>query len=116
MAYASYTKGSAALLLAIRALALREGIDEALLGEWSKSQPGLAARSKGSARGTAPKAWRFVGEMRQIADTFADAGLPDGFHRAAAEVYARLSEYKDADPPPDLTEVARALLHDSTGS
>ena len=30
-----------------------------------------------------------VGEMEEIAATFADAGLPDGFHRAAAEVYRR---------------------------
>jgi hypothetical protein len=28
-----------------------------------------------------------VGEMEEIADTFAAAGLPEGFHRAAAEVY-----------------------------
>jgi hypothetical protein len=27
--------------------------------------------------------------MDQIAATFRSAGLPDGFHRAAAEVYAR---------------------------
>lgn len=113
MAYAAYSKGSAALLLAIRALALREGIDGALLGEWSRSQPDLAARSEGSARGTARKAWRFVGEMHEIADTFAAAELPDGFHRAAAEVYGRLADFKDTDPPPDLSEVARALLERS---
>jgi hypothetical protein len=29
-----------------------------------------------------------VGEMEEIARTFADAGLPAGFHRAAAEVFA----------------------------
>ena len=33
------------------------------------------------------KGWRWVGEMEEIADTFDAAGLPGGFHRAAAEVY-----------------------------
>ena len=43
-----------------------------------------------------PKAWRWSGEMAEIADTFAAAGLPDGFHRAAAAVYGRLEGFKDA--------------------
>lgn len=33
--------------------------------------------------------------MAEIADTFAAAGLPDGFHRAAATVYSRLEGFKD---------------------
>ena len=41
MAYASWTKGSAALLLAARALARAEGVEDALLAEWGISQPGL---------------------------------------------------------------------------
>jgi 3-hydroxyisobutyrate dehydrogenase-like beta-hydroxyacid dehydrogenase len=109
MAYASYTKGSAALLMAIRALAAAEGIDDALLAEWQRSQPDLAARSESAAGRNAKKAWRFVGEMEEIAATFADAGLPDGFHQAAAEIYRRMSGYKDA-PPPSMADVAQALL------
>ncbi len=45
MAYASWTKGSAALLLEARALARAEGVEETLLAEWGISQPGLEARS-----------------------------------------------------------------------
>jgi hypothetical protein len=47
--------------------------------------------------------------MHEIAATFAGAGLPDGFHRAAAEIYRRMAGYKDAAPP-SIGEVARALL------
>ena len=108
--FASYTKGSTALLAAIRALAQHEGVDEALLEEWGRSMPGLAERSEAGARATAPKAWRFVGEMEEIASAFAAAGLPEGFHRAAAELYRRLDVYKDAPEPPLLEEVLRALL------
>ena len=35
--------------------------------------------------------------MREIAETFAAVGLPDGFHEAAAEVYHRLAGFKDTD-------------------
>lgn len=109
MAYASYTKGSAAMLMAIRALATAEGVDEALLAEWSRSQPDLAARCESVAGRNAKKAWRFVGEMEEIAATFSDAGLPNGFYEAAAEVYRRMSGYKDT-PPPSISDVAQALL------
>jgi hypothetical protein len=33
--------------------------------------------------------------MEEIAATLEGAGLPAGFHRAAAEVYGRLAEFKD---------------------
>ena len=61
-----------------------------------------------AAGGSAPKAWRFVGEMEEIAATFAAAGLPDGFHLAAAEVWRRLSSYKDA-PRPSVEDVVQLL-------
>lgn len=96
MCYAAFTKGSSALLLAIRALAEREGVTDALLAEWALSQPGLPERSAATAVSTSAKAWRFEGEMREIAATFDAAGLPGGFHAAAAEVFGRMSPLKDA--------------------
>jgi len=115
MCYAAWTKGSAALLLAVRALAMACGVDEALLAEWERSQKGLATQSRDKAQANAAKAWRFEGEMREIADTFAAAGLPDGFHRASAEVYRALADYKDCVPPPDAAEVLRTLWDSGTG-
>ncbi len=110
MAYAAWTKGTSALVLAIRALAASEGIEDALLEEWAISQPELAARSVRAAAGAAPKAWRHAGEMREIAATFERAGLPPGFHEAAAAIYDRLGDFKDrADPPPGLSEVIEAI-------
>ena len=97
MAYAGWTKGSSALLVTVRALAAALGVEDALLGEWERSLPDLAARSSTAATGTAPKAWRFTGEMDEIAATLAAAGLPPGFHLAAADVYRRLADFKDAD-------------------
>ena len=87
MAYASWTKGSAALLLAARALARAEGVEPVLLEEWGISQPGLERRSAAAAESATAKGWRWVAEMEEIAATMAAAGLPDGFHQAAAEIY-----------------------------
>jgi 3-hydroxyisobutyrate dehydrogenase-like beta-hydroxyacid dehydrogenase len=87
MVYAGWTKGSAALLLAIRELARREGVEETLLEEWALSIPELPERSERAARSAEQKGWRWVGEMEEIAATFEANGLPGGFHHAAAEVY-----------------------------
>jgi len=89
MVYAGWTKGSTALLLAIRELARREGVEETLLEEWAMSIPDLPERSERAARSADAKGWRWVGEMEEIAATFEANGLPGGFHHAAAEVFRR---------------------------
>jgi 3-hydroxyisobutyrate dehydrogenase-like beta-hydroxyacid dehydrogenase len=109
MAYAAYTKGVSALLMGVRALAAAEGVDEALLAEWHRSQPDLPKRSEAAARDNARKAWRFVGEMEEITATFEAAGLPGDFHEAAAEIYRRLSVYKDATTPPSMADLVGPL-------
>ncbi len=89
-AYAGWTKGSAALLLAMRALARAEAVEPALLAEWARSGPDLAARSDRAARGANSKGWRWAGEMDEIAAALAARDLPAGFHAAAADVYRRV--------------------------
>jgi len=89
MAYAAWTKGSAALLLAARELGETCGVSDALLGEWELSQPALAGRLASAAQSAAKKGWRWIAEMEEIAATMAAADLPPGFHQAAAEIYRR---------------------------
>jgi len=89
MAYGAWTKGTAALILAIRELAREEGVENTLLAEWALSQPSLERRSQGSERAATAKGWRWVAEMEEIAASMAAAGLPDGFHQAAAEIFRR---------------------------
>jgi 3-hydroxyisobutyrate dehydrogenase-like beta-hydroxyacid dehydrogenase len=89
MVYAAWTKGTAAMLIAIRALARAENVEELLLDEWRLSLPELIERSGSAARSADRKGWRWVAEMEEIAATFAAAGQPAGFHRAAAEIYRR---------------------------
>jgi 3-hydroxyisobutyrate dehydrogenase-like beta-hydroxyacid dehydrogenase len=109
MAYAGWNKTQQALLMAVRAYAMREGVEEALLREWAISQPELPKKSENAAAGTARKAWRFVGEMEELGAAFAAAGVPGEFHEAGAEVYRRLAAWKDAPAPPTVTEVSKTL-------
>jgi 3-hydroxyisobutyrate dehydrogenase-like beta-hydroxyacid dehydrogenase len=85
MAYAAWTKGSAALLLAAHAAAEAYGVGDALDAEWEEL--GLQDRLERARVARAAKGWRWIAEMEEIADTFAAKDLPEGFHRAAAEVY-----------------------------
>jgi 3-hydroxyisobutyrate dehydrogenase-like beta-hydroxyacid dehydrogenase len=111
MAYAGWTKGTAALILAVRGLARAAGVEDALLAEWRESQPELASRSERAASSAAAKGWRWVGEMEEIAASMAAAGLPRGFHEAAAEIFRR-SPPAGAAPADELTvaSVLDALL------
>jgi 3-hydroxyisobutyrate dehydrogenase-like beta-hydroxyacid dehydrogenase len=112
MAYAAWTKGTAALILAIRALARAEGVEQALVAEWRQSQPALTARPHVAARSALLKGWRWVAEMEEIAATMAAAGLPPGFHQAAAAIYTRVPHETAPAPTsePSLTTVINALL------
>jgi 3-hydroxyisobutyrate dehydrogenase-like beta-hydroxyacid dehydrogenase len=89
MAYAGWTKGTAALLLTMREAARAHGVEDALVREWEHSIPSLPDRSAQAARQADEKGWRWVAEMREIAATLAAADLPAGFHEAAAEVFER---------------------------
>ena len=98
MVYAAATKGHAALLLATREAARAHGVEEALLAEWRLSLPHLEQASGDAGRSAAAKGWRWIGEMEEIAATFAAAGVPSGFHRAAAEVFRTTTSARR--PPP----------------
>jgi 3-hydroxyisobutyrate dehydrogenase-like beta-hydroxyacid dehydrogenase len=109
MLYAAYTKGTIALIAAILAAAEAENVGEALRQEWSKSIPELAGSGTDRVRKAALKAWRFLGEMREITETMKSANLPGGFHRAAEEIYRRQSPFKNRRENPSLNEIISIL-------
>lgn len=112
MSYAAWTKGTSALLLSVAALARAEGVFEELSSEWDQSIPELRDRVEQLSSRIGSKAWRFVGEMEEIARAYDEAGLPEGFHLAAADLYARLSGLKDASPGQTVDEISATLLED----
>ena len=110
MVFAAYTKGSTALLCGILATAEALGVRGELAEQWRLMGMGLDEKAPRDARLVTAKAWRFVAEMEEIAATFEEAGLPGGFHDAAAEVYRRLAGFKRSDEQPDLDSVLNALM------
>jgi 3-hydroxyisobutyrate dehydrogenase-like beta-hydroxyacid dehydrogenase len=112
MCYAAYSKGTAALLAAIVAAAEALDVRQELYSHWDRDSTGFSGQVNQRVSRVTAKAWRFEGEMREIALTLQGAGLPDGFHHAAAEIYHRMSGFKDAARTPPLEDVIRSLLND----
>jgi 3-hydroxyisobutyrate dehydrogenase-like beta-hydroxyacid dehydrogenase len=111
--FAAWTKGSTALLCAILATAQGLGVWQDLERQWERYWPGFPEQTVNRVRGVTVKAWRFAGEMEEISTTFDEAGLPGGFHAAAADLYRRIARFKDAPSTPSLEEVLAALIQGS---
>jgi 3-hydroxyisobutyrate dehydrogenase-like beta-hydroxyacid dehydrogenase len=86
MAFGGWNKISAGLEAQAFAIARAYGVEHGLVAEGV--DPGRVARS-------AAKAWRWVGEMNEVADTCADLGLPEGVARGAAELFGRWDHRRD---------------------
>ena len=114
MCFAAQTKGAMALLCAVVAAAEELGVRQALFAQWDQGNSNAQERA-GQVCGVTSKAWRFEGEMHEIAGTFAAAGVPGGFHQAAAEIFRRLADLKEADSP-SLETVLAALMEKPTSA
>jgi 3-hydroxyisobutyrate dehydrogenase-like beta-hydroxyacid dehydrogenase len=114
MCFAAYTKGTTALLAGVVAAAEALGVRDELAQQWSRDNANLAEENARRVQQVTAKAWRFEDEMYEIAATFEEAGLPDGFHQAAADIYQRMAGFKDASAVPSLQDVLHALLHPDT--
>lgn len=66
-------------------------------------------RTRGDAVRVSAKAWRWTGEIHEIASTFDSAGLPRCFHEASGAIYEFLTRFKDSEPP-NFDEVMAAML------
>ena len=97
MCFAAHSKGSIALLAAVMGAADHLGVLDDLRRQWARQGPTLE-KSEGHILRAAPKAWRWVPEMHEIASTLEASGMPPGFHQAAAEIFDKLREFKDANP------------------
>ena len=111
MCFAASTKGTTALLCAIVAAAEELGVREELEKQWSRHGSDFAEQTLARISRVTAKAWRFSGEMEEIASTLEAAGLPGGFHLAARDVYERIAKFKGAEPLPPVGDVLDALIH-----
>lgn len=91
LSYAGLTKGFTALGATMLAAAERDGLADALRAELARSQPAFLARLDRAVPAMRPKAYRWVAEMRQIAEFV--GGPDDGatIYEGAAMLYQRIA-------------------------
>ncbi|MBO6783675.1 MAG: NAD(P)-dependent oxidoreductase [Alphaproteobacteria bacterium] len=109
MCYAALTKGTMTLdtlvLLGARAL----GLEGALMAEFADSQETAKARMERSVPWLAADAARWVGEMEEIARTFADEGFTSRMHEGAADVFRLLAQSTLAAETRETADRTRTL-------
>ena len=112
MCYAALTKGTFTLHTAVLVAAEVMGLTAELDRELRDSQQAVHARMAATVPGLPADAARWIGEMVEIAATFADAGVTPKFHQGAAEIFRLLAETRFAtetrenmDPNRGLEEV-----------
>ena len=109
MTYAALTKGTAALSLELLVSAQRMGLYQALVGEFEMSQAGRYKSMKEGLPSVPSKARRWIGEMEEIAKTFAELGLTAKIYQGAADMYRFLGETPLADETAETFDKDRTL-------
>jgi 3-hydroxyisobutyrate dehydrogenase-like beta-hydroxyacid dehydrogenase len=95
MSYAGITKGLTALASVMIIAASRAGTAEALRRELGESQPALLSWFSRQIPGVFSKAYRWVGEMEEIAEFVGDDPAGAQIFAGAAQLYAALASGQD---------------------
>jgi 3-hydroxyisobutyrate dehydrogenase-like beta-hydroxyacid dehydrogenase len=90
--YALQTKALPTVWAALADAADAYGVRDALRDQLARDGVDLAAHLEALRSRAGAKAWRWAGEMDEAAAALAAVGVPDGFSRAAAEVYRRMAD------------------------
>ena len=109
MCYAALTKGTTALHVAQLTAAEALGLSDELRAELEYSQPEVLTRMEGGIPRLPANAYRWIGEMEEIAATFDHVGVTPHFHQGAAEVFRLLSETPFAEESPETLDRGRTL-------
>jgi len=92
MVYAGLTKGTWTLQTAVLLAAQRLGVIDPLLEELDHSQGAAISAMRAKVPFLPADSARWVGEMEEIAATFASAGVSSGFHDGAADIFRILAQ------------------------
>lgn len=109
MCYASLTKGLTSLATQALTAGAALGLSETLTDELRESQPELFAWIERQVPRMPPKAYRWVGEMEEIARTFADVGLPPQMLEGAAALYRLVEQTELGSETPEERHLGQTL-------
>jgi 3-hydroxyisobutyrate dehydrogenase-like beta-hydroxyacid dehydrogenase len=110
MCYAALTKGSQALWITLLIAAEIMGLSEELRLELLGSRSAVYKDMERQIPGVAIKSRRWVGEMKEIASTFENIGLPADFHLAAAEIFNFVGHTPLAEEMPETLDTTCTLM------
>ena len=91
MSYAGITKGTTALGSMMMLAATRAGVADKLRGELERSHPAFIANFQRAVPDMFDKAYRFVGEMQEIADFVGEDKQAEQMYLAIADFYTRIA-------------------------
>ena len=109
MCYAALTKGTSTLQVALLTVAESLGLSAELHDELAYSQKGALDSMKSGISKLPPNAHRWIGEMEEIATTFAAEGVTPHFHLGAAAIYRLLEQTPYALESPENIDPNRTL-------
>ena len=101
MCYAALTKGLSALCIELLTASKLLEVSESLASEFQLSQPSLYKRMERTIPGLPSKSKRWVGEMKEIAATFAEIGLTPKILDGAADMFQFVGDTRLADLQPE---------------
>jgi 3-hydroxyisobutyrate dehydrogenase-like beta-hydroxyacid dehydrogenase len=109
MCYGALTKGLQALGVELLTAARLMGLDEVLRAEQHESIPDVLAWLERGVPTMPPKAYRWVGEMEEIAACFADLGLTPRILAGAADLYRLVADTPIGRESPESRDRGRGL-------
>jgi 3-hydroxyisobutyrate dehydrogenase-like beta-hydroxyacid dehydrogenase len=109
MCYAGLTKGTFTLQTAVMLAAEAQGLTAELRQELEYSQGPTLAQMEGRIPRIPADSGRWIGEMEEIAKTFADAGVTPGFHEGAAAIFRILAQTPFASETRATIDTSRTM-------
>ena len=109
MVYASATKGTFSLHAATLTAAHALGLTDVYLEEIGASNPAMRAAMEAKVPRIPLDAGRWLGEMNEIAQTFADTGVTPKFHEGAADIMALADRTPIAAETRETVDESRSL-------
>ncbi len=109
MCYAALTKGLQALGTELLLAARLMGFEETLRAEQRESIPDVLAWLERSLPPMPPKAYRWVGEMEEIATCFSDLGLTPNILLGAADMYRFVANTSIGKESPEERDAGRDM-------
>ena len=110
MCYAAMTKGSWALYTQLLMAAEIMGLTEPLLAEFASGQQAALQRMERTIPTVPPRSRRWVSEMEEIRDTFAELGMTPSLFEGVAEMYRFIGDTPLGEEFPESRDRDRTFI------